>query len=186
MMASQPANETAERALTAEQFRRPLEFILADHERQHCICDDLQGLANESQIGPVTAQARSLLRFLTEDFANHIRDEEEDLFPLLLRRCRPEDGIGEILGQLSSEHELDQDLVDFIIADLERLAGGFRLSNSTRFFNNVRAFAETHRRHLSWENRVVLPLARQRLTADDLAAMGRRMAAHRGLDYPGA
>lgn len=186
MTASQPAGRTPEPAPTGEAFLRPLEFIRAEHERQHRICDDLLGLADESRIGVVSARAASLLRFLAEDFANHIRDEEEDLFPLLLRRCTPDDGIHEILGQLCLEHELDRDLVDFIVADLERFADGFRVANPTRFFNNVRAFAETQRRHLSWENRVVLPLARRRLGTGDLKAMGRHMAARRRLAYPAA
>ncbi len=89
-----------------------------------------------------------------------------------------------MLAKLTWEHELDKELVGFIVADLQRLADGFRLANPTRFLSNLRGFAATQQRHLEWEDRVVLPLAQKRLSAEDLAQMGRNMAARRGLSYP--
>jgi hemerythrin-like domain-containing protein len=53
-----------------------------------------------------------------------------------------------------------------------------------RLVNNVREFSETQRRHVTWEDRVLLPLARQRLTPEDLAEIGRSMAARRGIAAP--
>ena len=49
-------------------------------------------------------------------------------------------------------------------------------------------FASQERRHLGLENAVILPIARLRLDADDLATLGRRLAARRGrvLSEPGA
>jgi hemerythrin-like domain-containing protein len=44
---------------------------------------------------------------------------------------------------------------------------------------NMKEFSETQRQHVTWEERVMLPLARQRLTAEDLAKIGRNMAARR-------
>ena len=41
-------------------------------------------------------------------------------------------------------------------------------------------FASQERRHLGLENAVILPIARLRLDADDLATLGRRLAARRG------
>ena len=54
-----------------------------------------------------------------------------------------------------------------------------------RLFMDLRTFAEAQRRHIAWENSLVLPLARKRLTAKDLETMGRNMAARRGIAYLG-
>jgi hypothetical protein len=43
----------------------------------------------------------------------------------------------------------------------------------------LRSFFESYRRHIAWENTIVLPLARARLTGEDLDKLGRAMAGHR-------
>ena len=184
MAATEIDDPTAKRPLTGERFLRPLEFVLAEHTRQRRVCDWLQGFLDDAEASLATAQARSLLSYLTEDLPDHTLDEESDLFPMLLRRCRPQDRVHEILAQLSWEHKLDKDLVGFIVADLRRLADGFGLANPTRFLSNLRGFAETQRRHLEWEDRVVLPLAQKRMSAEDLVQMGCNMAARRGISCP--
>jgi hypothetical protein len=184
MAATETDDPTAKRPLTGERFLRPLEFVLAEHQRQCRVGDWLQGFVDDAEASLATVQATSLLGYLTEDLPAHTLDEELDLFPMLLRRCRPEDRVPEVLAQLSWEHKLDKDLVDFVVADLRRLADGFSLANPTRFLSNLPGFVETQRRHLEWENRVVLPLAQKRLSAEDLEQMGCNMAARRGLSYP--
>lgn len=172
--------------LRPEDFLRPLEVLRRVHDRQEAVCDRLDELTEHLSVDPIADQARVLLGFLGEELPLHIADEEEDLFRLLEQRCRPEDRLHAVLGQLSHEHELDEDLTQFLVADLERLAQGFRLSNPVRLLNNVRAFTATQRRHLAWENATVLPLAEKRLSAEDLAQLGRRMAGRRGIAYPEA
>lgn len=184
MAATQTDDPMAQPPLTGERLLRPLEFVLAEHTRQRRVCDWLQGFVDDARASLTTVQARSLLGYLTEDLPGHVLDEELDLFPMLLRRCRPRDRVHEVLAQLSWEHKLDKELVGFIVADLRRLADGFRLANPTRFLSNLRGFAATQRRHLEWEDRVVLPLAQKRLRAEDLEQMGRNMAARRGQSYP--
>ncbi len=168
-----------------QAFLDPLKFIRDDHFRQLRMCNLLDSFTYHLEVEPIQELASALLQFIQRDLPLHTADEETDLFPALRRRCRPEDGLEEVLRQLSREHDLDKDLADFVIADLEGLAQGLRRSNPTRLLMNVREFAEFQKRHLSWEDRVVLPLARQRLTQDDLAAMGRAMAERRSVTYPG-
>lgn len=157
-------------------FERPLGVIRKVHERQGEVCDRLDELIRHLSVDPIAEEARALLDFLTEELPRHVGDEEEDLFRLLEARCPPEDGLPALLDQLSREHELDEDLVDFLVDDLRTLVSGHRLSNPVRLLNNVRAFTETQRRHLAWEEATVLPLAERRLSDDDLAYLGRRMA----------
>lgn len=166
-------------------FLDPLAAIEAEHKRQRQICDQLDALTEAMALGPpLVEKAGDLLTFLTRDLDVHTEDEERDLFPLLLARSQSEDQIDRILKQLSREHAFDKDLVDFIVADLELLAQGIAIANPTRLVVNVREFSETQRRHLTWENVVLLPLARRRLRPADMVRLGKAMAARRGLTYP--
>jgi hemerythrin-like domain-containing protein len=187
-----PSGITEARALLAdteaprpEAFLDPLEIIRNDHFRQLRMCNVIDAFTQRLEVEPVKELAGALLEFLRADLPRHSQDEEQDLFPALKRRCLPEDGIDEVLRQLVREHDLDRDLIDFIVDDLEALADGVRLNNPVRLLMNVREFSEMQRRHLTWEDRVVLPLARQRLAPEDLTEIGRNMAARRKLPYPG-
>jgi hemerythrin-like domain-containing protein len=162
-----------------ETFGDPLDFIRDDHARQLRMCNLLDAFTEKLELEPVMPLASALLEYLTGDLPVHTEDEERDLRPALEERCEPDDGLDEVLKQLTKEHELNRDLVSFMIEDLEALADGRTLSNPVRLMMNVKEFSETQRQHVTWEERVLLPLARQRLTAEDLARIGRNMAARR-------
>lgn len=165
------------------QLLSPLEYIFADHFRQRVLCRVLDDIADgDARDKPLVAAA---LGFLKTEFAPHVIDEEEDLFPLLRRRAEPEDRIEEVLGDLSQEHAADKLDADKIMEGLEQAhqtVGEDLLTE--KFCALVHRFAANERRHLIVENAIVMPLARARLTKDDLRNLGRRMAARRGLDYP--
>jgi hemerythrin-like domain-containing protein len=169
---------------SADAFRRPLEVIRGDHDWQEGLCEQLNTLAQDQGTQSITEWAPALVTYLTKHLPLHTQDEELDLFPMLERRCAVEDGLGEVLAQLSREHALDQDLADFLASDLEPIAGGMTAAPPLRFFINARAFSETQQRHLTWENRVILPLAKRRLEPSDLETLGRNMAERRGLAFP--
>ena len=175
----------ADSLFTPDQFLRPLEAIRLEHDLQLLLCERLLKLANDQEVGSVAQVAETLLAYLTSDLPLHAMDEEEDLFPLLKLRCHPGDGFDAVLAQLEFEHSVDKVLAHHIVIDLKEIAGARALSSSMRFFADLRSFAECQRRHLAWENGVVLPLAGKRLTPPDLAEMGRNMAARRGITYPG-
>jgi hemerythrin-like domain-containing protein len=168
-----------------EGFLRPLDLLRHEHDRQERVCAELESFAGAPGPESEPRHLPWLLAYLNEELPRHTRDEEEDLFPMLRARCLPQDGIAEVLAQLSREHALDGDLAGFIRADLEAVVGGHTRSPPLRLSINARAFAETQRRHIGWENRLVLPLARKRLTGPDLERLGRAMAARRGVPYPG-
>ncbi len=159
----------------------PIDFILHEHDRQVEICDALETLISVLDLEPVRARAGALLHFLTVDLPLHIEDEELDLFPLLRARCEPSDEMAEVLDQLTLEHEEDRELASVIVADLTALRDGREPSHMVRFHSNVRAFCELQRRHLIWENRLVLPLARGQLSVADKADLGQRMIARRAV-----
>ncbi len=175
--------EALENAPPVAQLLSPLEYILTDHFRQRALCQALDELADSDALD--TEQAAAALDFLKTEFSPHVIDEEEDLFPLLRRRAEPADDIEEVLGELSLEHATDRDEAELVIGELssaiEANGSGFP---SPKFAELLQRFAANERRHLIVENAIVMPLARARLTADDLRNLGRRMAARRGIDYP--
>lgn len=177
-------------AFATESRHGPLpdavQLIQYDHERQFEICDGLETLVSASEAEPIAEWAATLLSYLIEDLPLHVKDEELDLFPRLVAR-QPAAGsnLGEILDLLVTEHETDKGLADLLVQDLRIIADGASPEYPIRFQMNVRAFCEMQRRHLNWENRVVLPLAEELLTEDDKRDLARSMLARRsGRDSP--
>jgi len=175
---------TYRESLDPEAFRDPLALLRDDYGRQLRLCNLLDAFTEKLEAEPVKPLASALLAYLKDDLPLDGEDKEKDLLPALERRCEADDGLEEIRRQLAREHELNSDLAAFMVDDLEALADGRSLTNPVRLVNNVREFSETQRQHVSWEDRVLLPLARQRLTPEDLAEIGRSMAARRGIAYP--
>jgi hemerythrin-like domain-containing protein len=157
----------------------PIDLILQDHNNQLDICDKLEDLASRVGIEPLVEMAGELLAYLTRDLQLHIQDEESDLFPQLASRASANAELVEVLDQLVSEHEADMELAAKVIEGLSTLSAGSPLANQTRFFMDVCAFCANQRRHLSWENRIVLPLADKLLSDDQKATISRGMAARR-------
>jgi hemerythrin-like domain-containing protein len=89
------------------------------------------------------------------------------------------DAIENAFAQLRREHAEDERVAALVMAGLERLAGGEQPEDAGEFTNAARAFSDAQRRHVAYENRSILPLARTRLTRKDLARLSRRMAARR-------
>ena len=171
------------RPLQPDNFLDPLHIILTEHDRQRRVAEWLWTHSADQRLAPIQEQVATLLAHLTRDLLLHHRDEEDDLFPVLRARCVPTDGIETILAELDRDHAAESFLVRDIAVDLRVVAESRDLEAPARFFTGLRIFAEGQRRHLSWENRVVMPLAGKRLTRQDLETLGRNMAARRDMDY---
>jgi hemerythrin-like domain-containing protein len=87
-----------------------------------------------------------------------------------------------VLALLRREHAADASLHLEVIEDLARLIAGRALGDPARAFMNLAAFGETQRRHLAWENAVVIPRAQRYLTEADHLSIGQRMAWRRGIE----
>lgn len=161
-------------------LKEPLDFIFAEHFRHRQMCKMLEYLALSPTFDgrPIS----STDEFIRDELALHVMDEEQDLFPWLRRRCSDEDNIGDILGRLSADHALDQQLATTVRAALaksmERQAPPSAIEGGAQALLRL---AKHEKSHLALENAVVMPLARRRMTADDLQALGLRLAARRGV-----
>ncbi len=179
------ALEALSKAPAASQLAEPLDYIFAEHFRQRVLCNALDEIADQER--PDHQLIKAVLRFLRVDFAPHMQDEEHDLFPLLRKRAEPEDRVDDVIGQLTQEHAADRLDAKLITEGLAKvLAGKTTTGAKSSLGKLLHRFAENERNHLTLENAVVLPLARVRLTADDLQNMAMQMAARRGVELSNA
>lgn len=157
----------------------PLDYLLAEHHRHRVLCRLCDDMAVCDM--PDAKTAGMIADALERELVLHMRDEEEDLFPLLRRSANPDDGIDRILDLLSRDHARDMALAASIVSGLRRLAGGrsARLTGTLR--RKLETFARDQRKHVALENAIVMPLARVRLSRKDLARLAQSMAARRGI-----
>ena len=76
----------------------PPDFISEDHLRERQICAVIDGLALAASLD--RQAALTVLRCLNDELNVHLRDEAEDLFPLLAKRCTPEDSIESAIDRI--------------------------------------------------------------------------------------
>ena len=176
---------SAPEAFAEARFLDPLGFIREEHRRQEELCAVLEGLVDDFTKPSSRDKATGILAYLTEELPLHEQDEEEGLIPLLQARCGDAEAQG-LLSRLRGQHADDRARVATLIADLDALYVEVPLGDPGAFVLNALMLAETWRRHLAWENQVLLPLARDRLNAADLEELGRAMAARRGAAFPGS
>lgn len=153
-----------------------VEMIAAAHLEHRQLLLDLDALV--AQHCPDAAAVARLARGLPDVVTLHRIDEEEDLLPLLRRRAGRDDELPATLARLSREHAALGATAEVAGAALDRLAGGLAGPVDRAALS---VFADVTRRHVLFENAVVLPLARVRLKPADRRALAERMAARRGL-----
>jgi hemerythrin-like domain-containing protein len=158
----------------------PLGFLHEDHLREHHVCAILDRLAAGETVA--RRDLDQAAGFLGTELALHIADEEADLFPLLRRRCAPEDEIAPVLVRLEADHLHAGVDTPGIVAAVR--AGPDRLDATGR--EGLRRYANHARRHLILETAIVLPFARLRLAPGDLETLGGRMMRRRGIVAPDA
>jgi hemerythrin-like domain-containing protein len=155
--------------------RNPLDMIAHAHAMQAQMCDAMERIADglpDDVDRRLCAQVASCLQF---DIPLHHHDEETALFPLLRQKAAPEDGLEQILDRLAAEHSSDTDFASEIAEALEHLGQGGKPPNPDMLGYMLRGFFERYRRHIHWENVLVMPVARLRLTDEDLAKLTAQM-----------
>ncbi len=165
----------------ARPLHGPLDFIAEDHMREREVCALIDRIVASASMDQ--ADLDQVLVFLEAVLPQHLADEEIDLFPLMLKRCAPEDEIEKVIDRLQSDH-------GHALADAPAIAAiiqgiGASLSKPSQSDCALLSdFAHHARRHLILENAVILPIARARLTKKDLRLMERHMLERRGLSSP--
>ncbi len=155
----------------------PLDFISDVYLRERRICAVIEGLAIDASVD--RQEAMIVLRFLNEEMNVHLRDEVEDLFPLLGRRCTDEDSIDSAISRIKADQNEAMRLLPEMRATLANcLDTGSDLTVEGRAL--LMRFAGYVRRHLMAEIAILLPIARARLTRADLRTLSQHMRSRRG------
>jgi hemerythrin-like domain-containing protein len=166
-------------ALLSECHRR-IERFLADMIR---IASSRQGRALEE---PDQAALAGAVNYFSIAAPRHTADEEESLFPRLrsARAGRAEQALEQI-RRLEADHQQ----ADSLHAEANALAsrwiseGTLDAAAARRLNELLEALSAIYREHIAVEDAEVFPAARAALSAAQLEAVGREMAARRGLDF---
>ena len=156
-----------------------IRILKDEHRSMSAILHGLKHLARMAQDATVRPQFqvfRSMLRYLDE-YPEQLHHPKEDahLFARVLERCP---GARTLVETLRAEHVSGENL----IRELERKLLFFEESwpeGAREFLGAVDAYAEFHWRHMTREEKDLLPLAEQHLTADDWRAIGAAFAHNR-------
>lgn len=104
MHPSQPAlRGSGETPTNPSLLANPLGYISEDHLRERQVCAVIDRLAMAEVLDRSSTTA--VLRFLNEELNVHLRDEAEDLFPLLARRCLPKDAIEGAIARIRADQD---------------------------------------------------------------------------------
>jgi hemerythrin-like domain-containing protein len=164
----------------AKRLRRNgLDLIEYEHRIQSQICDGLERIADGLPNDVDRGLCEQVVKALRYEIPLHHRDEECGLFPLIDKRALPNDDIHDILARLALEHATDESFAGELLESLQILANGGKVNNPNMVGYMLRSFFESYRRHIQWENAVVLPLARSRLTEEDVEELEQAMSHNR-------
>lgn len=142
------------------------------------ICDALDSLARAPTPDP--DRAWQGLRFLEAGLAAHLHDETDDLFPLLRRRCPPEDDIARALDRIGTDLDAVRHCLPKVREILAACLDAGRGPTGPEA-HCLACFTRHTRRHVIAVKAILLPLARARLTPRDLQSLSLRMQARRGI-----
>lgn len=163
---------------TDGKYSDPVGLIEQDHYWQIVLCEALEHIADtlpnnfDPDLLHLTSEALKVV------ISEHNLMEEQALFPLLAKRVPAEIRFFDMAAQLSSEHETDQALALELAEQLEIIVSGSPRQNAEMLGYMLRSFFVSLRRHISWENQTILPLARNNLSSDDLEELRQWMLSH--------
>lgn len=156
-----------------------IEGLYTAHYRSRVECDKLMELAQDPYQSNAIALADDAIEFLSHELPGHVAFELREFRATLFARCRPSDDVESIFERLAWDHAEDSEAALDLMSDLRRLATGKRLRSPCAFKATAASLARRHREHVVWENCMVLPLARRRLTVGDRIGLGPVLAARR-------
>lgn len=141
-----------------------------EHLTEKKLCDVLEQLA-DSLLEPLDEQlvGTSIIK-MRICIKRHVMLEEKYLYPVLTKRLCPGDLEQNMLEHIRHEHATDESHTHDTIEQLEKALACGRVEKPEMLGYMLRGFFECRRRHIAWEDAVVLPLARYRLTAKDFRA----------------
>jgi len=169
-------------------FADPIGMLGDCHRRIVRFLHVLVALAAQQKGGALSDEQRTLLstslRYFREAAPKHTADEEESLFPRL--RGLERSDIDAVLARIDSL-EQDHECADWSHAEVDRLGqlwltnGQLAPADALEFEKLVGQLETLYRHHIGKEDNEVFPFAARALPSMDLQAIGKEMAARRGV-----
>lgn len=168
--------------MQTSDFADPLEYFGHAHQKQLEICMLLEHIADSLPDRVDRQHCFQVANFLRSEFAFHQADEELGLFPLLRQHCNDVPGLCRSLERMEEEHMDDEGFADEIIDALDNLVRGAPQHVPETFAYMLRGFFACLRRHIAFENEVLLPAARRCLDAVQRQTLVAVMQSNRSVD----
>jgi len=146
-----------------------LEILAEEHALQRELCDLLEAIADGLPHTFDKSRATVAICLLEGSLPAHTRLEEDALFPLLARRLGADHPVTTTLSVLEDDHERESSLLVELAEALNEGISAPKPESGNALGYLLRGAFDAMRRHLDFEDRVVLPAARDSLTAEDHA-----------------
>lgn len=165
----------------APSFDEPVDMLKACHERIAAKCATLEKLAAHLPVHGADAQAqqaaRSIMRYFDIAGPNHLADEEQDLFPMLIEVSeRLRSPVAQRIASLLHEHRSQEAAWTQLRAALADIADGKATPLEPVSIGN---FISGYRDHIAREESEFFPLAQAWLDQEHLARLSAAMVARR-------
>lgn len=144
-------------------------FIAEEHSAERRLCDLLESLADHLPGLPDRAMTATAIADLRRCPKRHALLEETYLYPHLVEVRTTFAFDVNLLVQIRNEHVADQALAQDAAELLEDVLERGRVPNPEMLGYMLRTFFECRRRHLTWEDEVVLPVAHEALPEERVA-----------------
>ncbi len=164
----------------APTFDDPLEMLRACHGRIEAQCVTLtrlgEHLSKQGCDEQAVQAARAILRYFDTAGQHHHQDEELDLFPRLIGTH--DQTVTALITRLLQEHQQ----MEAAWSNLRPLLLAIAEDNKAALDMHIaQHFIDVYATHIETENGTLLPLAHTLLNTEQLRAIGRNMAARRGV-----
>jgi hemerythrin-like domain-containing protein len=167
-------------------FDQPLGLLSDCHRRIEHFLDLLIHVAERTAGGDLSAMERADLQAAVQYFSTaaprHTADEEESLFPRLRDSADPATHAAlATLARLESDHDVANAHHQAVDALVRRWLADGRLASdaSAELRDRLTTLQRIYSAHIATEDRELFPTAARVLSADDVKAIGREMAARR-------
>lgn len=170
-------------------FDDPLGMLRDCHKRITYFLDSLAFAANKFRGLPLPHEMRrgilNSLRYFREAAPNHNVDEEQSLFPRMRLLINEKQFASALMQSLEGEHrwaESQHELVDGLFR--KWIANGsITGEESESLVSTLRRLQAFYVVHIRQEELAIFPIAKEGLSAAEIAAIGVEMAARRGVDF---
>lgn len=168
----------------AASFEVPLEMLSACHGRVEAQCQTMlrliPHLATDGPDQAAREAAQNIMRYFDTSAKHHHADEEEDLFPALLRTA-PESGRAYVIGLIDALLAQHREL-ELVWYQVRRKLEGLLLGVKPNLgMDEVERMVGLYRAHIAREEEELLPLAAHLLEGAELDVVGRAMRLRRGI-----